>query len=214
MSIKILVVDDHQIVRAGLRAIVERQPDMEVVGEAADGAAAVRKAVELAPEVIIADIRMVGMDGIEASRQILTQRPQAKILILSAFADRELVNRALSAGVLGYLLKSNASEEIPRAVRAVMAGKSYLCAEVATLLVADYTDRFAAKPPPLRPLLSVREREVLKLIAEGLRAKEIADQMNIGLRTVETYRTRLMKKVGCRGNVELTRYAVREGLVS
>lgn len=214
MSIKVLVVDDHQIVREGLGSLLGRQPDMALVGEAGDGDAALRQAGELLPDVVIVDIHLTGMDGIEASRQILTRLPQTKILILSGLADRELVNRALQAGVSGYLLKGNASDEILWAIRAMMAGKIYLCPEVATPLVAEYASQLAAKPAPAKPRLSERELQVLKLTAEGLRTKEIAERMKIGPRTVETYRARLMQKVGCHGNVELTRYAVREGIVS
>ncbi len=214
MSIKILLVDDHEVVRHGLRAVVRREPDMIVVGEAGDGASALRQAAELLPDAVVLDVHMAGMDGIEASRQILARLPKTKILILSAFPDPELVDRALRAGVSGYVLKANASGEILWAIRAMMAGKTYLCPEVATTLVAAYTAKIAAKPAPAKPVLSEREQEVLKLTAEGLRTKEIAQRMNIGVRTVETYRKRLMEKVGCRGTVELTRFALREGIVS
>jgi DNA-binding NarL/FixJ family response regulator len=211
---RILLVDDHEVVRDGLRLKIRHQPDMEVIGEAGNGRVALERAKALSPDLVLVDIHMEGMNGIELSRQLLREHPQMKIVVLSAFPDPDTVNQAVQAGVCGYLLKANAADDLLRAIRVVLAGKTYFCPEVAAAVVADYRRLLLAKENPPPPLLSEREREVLKLTAEGARTKEIAAQLHISLKTVETHRAHLMTKLGCSSVVELTRYALREGIAS
>ena len=214
MSTRILLVDDHQTMREGMRLIIGRQEDMTVVGESANGLEALDRFTALVPDLVLMDIQMRDMNGIEATRRILAQFPEARVVILSALPEPALVDQALRAGVRGYLLKSSSSDEVIWAIRAVMAGKIFLCPEVATPVLTNYRKQLESATAPPKPRLSEREREVLRLTAQGLRAKEIADKLGIGVRTVETYRTRLMTKLNCGGSVELTRYAIREGIVT
>ena len=206
-----LLVDDHAMFRAGLRLLLQsRYPD-DAVEEAGDGAAAMERALDFKPDMIILDLHLPDLNGLEVTRQILARCPATKIIILSAESNLAYVNEALMAGVSAYLLKTSASEELPRAVAAVMAGALYLCPEANAAVIEDYrralTNRTAG-----RPRLSAREQEVLRLTAEGLRSKEIAARIGVGAKTIETYRRRVMEKLGCGSTAELVRYAVREGL--
>lgn len=212
-ALRILLFDDHQLFRIGLRMILERAPGMDVVADAGDGVTALELAQRTNPDVVIADIHLPGEDGITIAGQILEICPAAKVIFLSSDADIALVRRALDAGGRGYLLKDNAAQDLLRAIEAAMQGGIYLCPEVANSLVKDYrqTNEVPSTPPPL---LSERESAVLRLLAEGLRNKEIAVRLKVGTKSVETYRSRMMKKLGYHSTAELIRHAVREGLIA
>jgi DNA-binding NarL/FixJ family response regulator len=209
---RILLVDDHQIIREGLRMMLEREPDFNVVAEASNSAEALAQVRDASPDLVVMDLQLGNADGIETSRRILSEFPEVRILILSALADPNLINQAIETGAMGYLLKTKAADEFVRAIRAIMAGNSYLCAEVSQIVVSGYKQLLAAKSAPARSPLTQREREVLKLTAQGLRIKDIANQLNIGVKTVETHRSNLMGKLACNSSAELTRYAIREGI--
>ncbi len=212
MKTCVLLVDDHRLVRRGFRLLLEQDAELEVVGEAGDGDAALALIRSTKPEVVIMDIHLPGTGGIEVSRLALQEFPTLKIVVLSADADTQLVNEALRAGVSGYVLKESAPEELPRAIAAVRADRLYFSPEVASMALLDYR-RSLTEEGNKRPQLSPQEREVLRLLATGLRTKEIATEMTISVKTAETYRRRLSQKLGCQSVAELTRYAIREGLV-
>ena len=215
MTIKVLIADDHQIVRQGLRTLLEREPDLKVVAQSEDGRSTVRLARELAPEVIIMDVAMPDLNGIEATRQIVTERPQVKVIALSMYADRRFVVNMLKAGASGYLLKDCAYEELVRAIRVVLAHKTYLSPGVTDIVVRDYvqggpTDQGAS----VFSLLSPREREVLQLMSEGKSTNKIADSLHVSVKTIETHRQQVMHKLNIHNVAGLTKYAIREGLTS
>jgi DNA-binding NarL/FixJ family response regulator len=209
---RIVLVDDHQIIREGLRLMLQREPDFEVVAEAGTGAEALQQVRKVSPDLVVMDLELGNTNGIETSRKILMEFPGVRILILSALADQNLINQAIETGAKGYLLKTKAANEFVRAIRAIMAGDSYLCAEVSQAVLSGYRQLLAERSAPAVPTLSPRELEVLKLTAQGLRIKDIAGQLEIGAKTVETHRSNLMKKLKCGSSAELTRYAVREGI--
>ncbi|NOZ26571.1 MAG: response regulator transcription factor [Chloroflexi bacterium] len=210
-KIRVLLVDDHAILRAGLRALLETYPDIEVVGEASDGTEAVTKVRELHPDVVLMDIAMPGMNGLVATRYILEETPETKILILTQYGNKEYVLPLLQAGASGYVLKQAADTDLISAIRAVQQGQSFLYPPIAKLLLDVYTTQRDATDPYEQ--LTPREREVLIHIAEGYTNREIADILHISPKTVDVHRTRLMRKLGLHNVVELTRYAVRRGLI-
>jgi DNA-binding NarL/FixJ family response regulator len=210
---RILLADDHQIILDGLRSFVEKQSDMEVVGEAKDGRAAVRMARELVPAVIVMDISMPELNGIEAARQILAEQPDIKIIALSMHVEQRFVSAMFQVGASGYLSKDNAFNDLVRAIRTVLVGKVYTCSEVAGTMVSSFVQPAAGGEAPQAPGLSPREREVLQLLAEGKSAKAIADLLFISVKTVETHRRNIMEKLELKTVAELTRYAIREGLI-
>jgi DNA-binding NarL/FixJ family response regulator len=212
MSIRLMLVDDHKMLREALRAPLERAGDIEVVAEADDGPAAIELARSLALDVIVMDIGLAGMSGIEATRRILAQNPKVKVLALSTFADRRMVMQMLQAGARGYLVKSSGSEELLRAVRAVARGETYLYAEAAEA-VADSLRRNSMKGPQSE-VLGRREREVLQLLASGRSSSQIAEALGIATGTVEVHRRNIMRKLDLHNVADLTRYAIREGLAS
>ncbi len=211
--IKIILVDDHPMMRDGLRYAIQTQPDMKVVAEAGNGVAALDVVGQHKPDLILMDISMPGANGIDVSLQIRNLYPQIKIIILSGLADEGYVSQTIKAGLNGYMLKANASTELISAIRAVMNGHMFLSPEVTCAVMAQYKEFLNTKSTPAASLLSKRELEVLKLIAEGLRTKEIADRLKIGVKTVDTYRARLMTKLNCNSTIELVRYAIRQGIV-
>jgi DNA-binding NarL/FixJ family response regulator len=214
-EVRILLVDDHAIMREGLRQVLREQEHLTVVGEACNGQSALDQVRALSPDVVVLDLHLGGENGIEVSRRILADFPAVKIVVLSADSNLALVTEALQAGVSAYVVKDNASDELIRAIRSVMDQRTYLCPEVASVVVANYMKALADKTiPASKPLLSDRERQLLKLVAGGKRNKEIAETLGVGLKSVETYRSRLMKKLGCASPSELTRYAIREGIVT
>ena len=213
MNARVLLVDDHPLMRDGLRLLIDSQNDMNVVGTAGDGVTGVAAAQDLAPDVIVMDIELPGDNGIEVTRRVLASVPSTKVVVLSAFADSHYVTEAVQAGVSGYLLKGNAPSEVLSAIRAVMAGHTFMCPEATSALVETLKGHLGSEPKAAVPSLSPREREVFQLVAEGLRTKEIAARLGIGTKTVDTHRARLMKKLSCGSTAELVRIALREGVV-
>jgi DNA-binding NarL/FixJ family response regulator len=214
MSIKVLVADDHQIMREGLRAMLEKEHDIVVLGEAEDGRMIERLARELAPDVIIMDVAMPDLNGIEATRQIVAELPGVKIIALSMHDDRRFVLNMLKAGAAGYMLKDSAFTDLAKAIRMVMSGKTYLSHEVTDIVVKDYVSSSQPVESSAFHLLSPREREVLQLLAEGKTSAQIGDKLHISVKTVETHRQQIMVKLKIRTVAELTKYAIREGLTS
>lgn len=212
---RILVADDHGIVRQGLRSLLERQPDMEVAGEARDGREAVRLADEVDPHVIVMDIAMPHLNGIDATEQVLRKRPETKVILLSMYAEEEFLIRALTVGVKGYLLKDSAELDLVRAVRAVFAGKSFFSPAIAHTLAEDYVRQLQSRSlQDSYDLLTAREKEILQLLAEGKSNKEVAAVLNVSPYTVETHRTHLMQKLNLHNTAEIVLYAVRKKIVA
>jgi two-component system response regulator NreC len=214
MKTRILLADDHQILRQGLRLLLSTQRDFEVVAEASDGRAAVELAQRLSPHVVVMDIAMPGLNGIEATRQIVDRVSDTRVIALSAHPERRLISEVLKAGGSGYLLKESAFEELADAIRTATAKKVYLSPKVASEIVDDYVHMSRGPCASAFDALSPREREVLQLIAEGQSTKEVARTLNVSVKTVETHRRQLMNKLELYSIAELTRYAIREGLAS
>ncbi|HKJ67887.1 MAG TPA: response regulator transcription factor [bacterium] len=214
MAIKLLLADDHEIILEGLHTLLSKEPDLEVVGEVKDGRQAVKAAQELEPDIVIMDITMPSLNGIEATRQMVEDLPDIKILVLSMHMGREYVAEALEAGASGYLLKDCAFQELIKAIRAVSNGKVYLSQEITSLVVDDYVHKLSNMKDVKRDTLTSREREVLQLIAEGKSTKQIADLLFLSPKTIETYRSRLKNKLNMDSIADLTKYALREGLTS
>ena len=211
MPVKILIADDHGVVAEGLKHLIEAQPDMQVVGTAGDGREAVRLAREAQPDVVLMDLSMPELNGADATRAILEREPRCRVIVLSMYAEREYVRRALKAGASGYVVKRSAAKEVVDAIRAVYAGQRYLSPRVADVVIDDYTAE--DKQDPLGRL-SAREREVLQLLAEGRTGAEIAARLALSQKTVETYRARLVEKLGIRDVAGLVKFAIQRGIVS
>jgi len=215
MPIRILLADDHTVVRDGLRALLERQPDMAVVGEAADGRDSVRLAEEHAPDVVVMDIAMPNMNGIEATRRILAANPHTAVVILSMHQDESYVLRSLKAGAKGYLLKDSLRSDVLEAIRSVSQGRAFLTRKVSRIMQEDYVRQLERRNlDDSYDLLTDREREILQLVAEGRTNKEVAALLNVGITTVETHRTHILQKLGLHSIPELILYAVRKGIIS
>ena len=214
MKIRILLADDHKIMREGLKALIDKQPDMEVAAETQDGLTTVRLAQKLLPQIIIMDIGMPEMNGIDATRQIVSENRDIKIIALSMHSDRRFVLEMLKAGASGYLLKDSAFEELVTAVHTVMANQPYLSPKVTDIVVKEYLHNLPANDKNVFTILTVREREVLQLLAEGKSTKQIASTLNLSVKTVETHRQQIMEKLEIRTVAELTKYAIREGITS
>lgn len=211
-KIRILLADDHAVLRAGLRALLSREPDMEVVGEAASGTETLRKVEELRPDVVLMDISMPGMEGLEATAQIKQKHPRVKVLILTMHEDRRYLLPALKAGASGYVVKRAADVELIGAIRAIQRGEAFLHPSMAKFLVEEYAEEKAAGVSEGQPLTD-REGEVLRLIAEGLSYKEMADRLGISVKTVDSYRERIKEKLNLHSRAELVRYALERGLL-
>ncbi len=214
MKIKVLLAEDHKLVREGLRALLERDAGIDVVAEADNGREAIRLARQLHPDVVVMDLTMPDMNGIEATRRIVAEIAEVQVLALSMHSDKRFVHEAINAGAKGYLLKDVASEELLAAVRTVASGKIYLCSKITGVIVDEYKQRFPEDFSLISVHLSNREREVLQLIAEGKSTKDIAFTLNVSIKTVETHRQQIMKKLKLGSVAELTKYAIREGLTS
>jgi DNA-binding NarL/FixJ family response regulator len=209
--LRVLLVDDHALVRAGMRSLLQDLPDIEVVAEAGDGAEALAAAERERPDVVLMDIAMKGMNGLEAAARLRERLPEVKVIILSMHTSEEYVLLALRAGAAAYLIKDSATSELERALKCVMRGETYLSPAISRQMVDGYVQRVGASagPEPLTP----RQREVLKRIAEGRSTKEIAFELNLSVKTVETHRAQIMERLGIRDVAGLVRYAMRAGLV-
>jgi len=211
VSITVFLVDDHTIVRDGLRYLLEAQKNIRVVGEAPDGREAIRKVKRLRPDIVIMDILMAGLNGIEAAGQICRECPATRVIMLSMQSSSESIVRALKAGASGYLLKESAGRELVNAIHEVHAGRRYLSPKVSEQVIGACLNRAEEMRDPLASL-SRREREVLQLVVEGRTSAEIADTLFLSVKTVETYRSRLMQKLGIRDIPALIKFAIQHGL--
>jgi len=212
---RILLADDHQLMRSGVRLMLEREPDLTVIGEAADGREAVALAKSLKPEVVVMDIGMPNLNGIEAAHQMTQEFPDLAIVMVSMHSDESYVLRALKSGARGYLLKDSAEADLIKAVHAVAGGKSFFSPAVSKLLLDDYVRKLKRSgTEDAYDLLTPREREILQLIAEGKSNKDIANLLDLSVYTVESHRSNLMEKLNVRGLPELILYAVRRGIIS
>jgi two-component system NarL family response regulator len=211
VTTRVLLVDDHKMMRDGLRAVLEREEHVDIVGEAEDGASAVKLVRELRPDVVVMDIGMPEMNGIEATRQIAGE---ARVIALSTYSDKRYVLRMLDAGAAGYVLKESASDELLRAVRCVSEDKPYLSPEITEVVLHRLTRRASTTDGTADRILGARERAVLQLLSEGHTSPRISERLDITTRTVETHRRNIMRKLDLHSIAELTKYAVREGLTS
>jgi DNA-binding NarL/FixJ family response regulator len=211
MPIRVLIADDHGVVAEGLKHLIEAQQDLQVIGIVADGREAVRLARESQPDVVVMDLSMPELNGADATRAILERDPKCRVIVLSMYAEREYVRRALRAGAVGYVVKRSAAKELVDAIRAVHAGQRYLSPRIADVVIDDYSAE--ERDDPLAKL-SAREREVLQLLAEGHTGAQIAERLSLSQKTVETYRARLVEKLGIRDVAGLVRFAIQRGIVS
>jgi DNA-binding NarL/FixJ family response regulator len=214
MSVRVLLVDDHKMMREGLCALLAGVPDIEVVGEASDGRTALDLVRSLSPDVVVMDVGMPELNGVEATHRIRAEYEHVKVIALSTHTDQRYVQHMLEAGACGYVLKISAYDELLRAVRAAGLGKTYLSPEVAGPVVERSTHPHAEGEVSAYSTLGAREREVLQLVAEGKTSGETANEMHISIKTVETHRRNIIQKLRLHGTAELTKYAVREGLTS
>ena len=213
--IKVLIADDHGIVRAGLKLLFEKSPDIQVVGEACDGREAVRLASELRPDVVVMDIGMPLLNGLDAASQIVRDNERVAIVILSMYTDESYVMRALEAGAKGYLVKDNADDDVERAIRSAASGKPYFSPVIADSMLQDYMRLMKERRVhDSYEVLTDREREVLQLLAEGKSNKEAAAVLNLSPYTIETHRTNMMQKLGLHNTAEIVLYAVRKGIIT
>ena len=212
MRIRVLLADDHVVVRRGLRLVLDAEPDLEVVAEAGDGAEAVAKGLDEGVDLAVLDISMPRMTGIQAASELSRRRPELRLLMLSMHDNEQYFFEALKAGASGYVLKSAADRDLVEACRATMRGEPFIYPAAVTALIRDHLEKASDVAQP-RELLTPRELEVLKLIAEAHSSKEIAQILVISIKTVERHRANILEKLGMRDRVELTRYAIRRGLV-
>ena len=215
MNVRLLLADDHAMMREGLKSLLGKEADLSVVGETDNGKDTIELARKSGAHVVVMDVAMPDLNGIEATRQLLKGNPNIKVVALSGHANREFVREMLKAGASAYVLKSRAYEELVRAIREVMKGKKYLSADVARGVVDEYLEIASSKSAnPAFVVLTDREREALQLIAEGKSTKEVGDSLNVSVKTVETHRRNIMEKLNLRSVAELTKYAIREGITS
>ncbi len=213
-TVRVLLCDDHAIIRAGLRLILEQEEEFEIVGEAENGEESIRRAARLHPDLVIMDISMPGMGGLEATPRVLEVAPGARVLILTVHDDEAYFFQALQAGAAGYVLKGASRSELLAAIRLVIHGGVPIPRKLGPHLVNDYLERVENGVAPSYQQLSPREREVLRLIAKGRTNKEIAEQLSLSVRTVERHRSSIMNKIGLQNRAELVAYAVRQGFLS
>jgi len=214
MKTRVLLADDHVMMRGGLRMLLEQNAELAVVGEAEDGRETVRLAKKLSPDVVVMDIAMPDMNGIEATRQIIAEHPGIKVIALSMHSDRHFVSEMLKAGATAYLLKQCAVDELIMAIRTVLKNQTYLSPCISGVVVDHFVRNTSQSESTVFSHLSDREREVLQLMAEGKSSKVIANQLNLSIKTIETHRMKIMEKLDIHTVAELTKYAIREGLTS
>lgn len=216
MAIEVILVDDHFVVRHGIKSILSREEDIEVIAEASNGEEAIRLAAEESPDVVVMDIALPVLNGLEASRQILKHNKRIKVLILSMYDNRGFIEKALQYGIRGYILKDSAAEEIVHAVREVHAGRYFLSTRISSFVIHDYISQKRKSKRIIKSvsLLTSREREVLQLIAEGLHNKEIAEKLNLSVKTVFVHRNNMMQKLDIHNQAHLIRFALKEGISS
>ncbi len=215
MSIKIMVVDDHGIMRAGLELLIEQQDDMEIIGQAVNGREAVEKAEKLKPDVILMDVSLPDLNGIDATAKILKNQPNTKVIALSAYSNRRFVTDILKAGACGYVVKDCVTEELIRAIKTVYAGERYLCSKAAKILIDNFIDKESGSGESgALSKLTTRERELMQLVVEGKSAKQIARILNKSIKTVDGRRRTIMDKLDMDSLTELTKFAIRQGLTS
>ncbi len=214
MAVRILLVDDHKMFRQGLCTMLKEQPDMDVVGEAEDGATAIRLAHELTPDFIIMDVDMPGMNGIDATRRILPEMPNIKLVALSTYLKKAFIIEMLKAGASGYILKEQAFDELIEAIKTVISGETYLSTKATSIIVDDYVQSCNRRHAPSKKALTEREYEVLKLLVEGKPSKEIALLLDISIQAVDASRRRIMQKLDIQSFADLVKYAIRERLTS
>ena len=214
MIVRILIADDHKIIVDGLRSLLEKDSALKVIGQASDGLSTVRLAAALSPDLVIMDISMPGLNGIDATRRILEANPRVKIIALSMHKDGRYIAEALKSGAMGYLLKESAFDELTAAIRTVMKGRCYLSASIADVVIKDYIRHLEKTGSGVFSVLTAREREVLQSLSEGLSTKEIAARLGVSVKTVETHRGQIMEKLDIHSVAELTKYAIREGITS
>ncbi len=212
MKITVIIADDHMIVRDGIRSLLEKQPDIEVVAEADNGRTALKHAQQLSPDVIIMDIGMRELNGIDATRQIIGKLPDVKILALSMYSDKQFIKGMLKAGASGYMLKDSASKELVDAIRIVADSKVYISPSIAGVVTEDYLEHLAEKDDSVRSVLTAREVEVLQLLVEGKSTKQTASTLGISIKTIEAHRKNIMKKLNIDNIAGLIKYAIREGI--
>lgn len=214
-KVRLLIADDHEMMREGLKSLLEKESSIEVIGEAENGEQTVEMARKSGVHIVIMDVSMPDLNGIEATRKIVADNPNTKVVALSGYANKEFVREMLSAGASAYVLKKRAYEELTRAVAEVMKGKKYLSPDIARGVVDDYVELSSSlSENPAFVVLTAREREVLQQLAEGNTTKEMADSMSVSVKTIETHRRNIMEKLNLHSVAELTKYAIREGITS
>lgn len=212
MATRILLADDHEIMREGLCALLRKHADVEVVGQASDGLGAVRMALELVPDIILMDIAMPNLNGIEATRQMTSKLPKLKVMALSTHSSKSLVVKMLKAGACGYMLKDSAFSELSEGINAMIEGRTYLCSKIADVVLGDYLNILANPGKFAGEDLTAREREVLQLVSEGATTKQIATKLHLSAKTIDSHREHIMNKLDIHNVAELTKYAIREGI--
>jgi DNA-binding NarL/FixJ family response regulator len=212
-KIRVLLVDDHAILREGIKALLEKQDDIEVVAEAADGREAIPKAVQFRPDVVVLDISMPTMDGLESTRQMKRENPDIKVLVLTMHDNEEYFFQLLRAGASGYVTKKSVSRELVSAIEAVYRGESFFCPSMAKFLLSDFLRLDKAVENTSQEELTPREREIVKLIAEGYTNQQIADLLHRSVKTIESHRSNILRKLGIHDSIELVKYAVRKKLI-
>jgi len=213
-KIKILLADDHKITRDGLCVLINSQSNMKVVGQAENGRSALDMALDLIPDVIVMDINMPELNGIDATHKIVKELPETKIIILSMYSDKRYIIGALKAGVSGYLLKNCAFDELLNAINSVLKNKRYMSSEIADLVMEGYAHSLVSNEPPGISILTTREREVLQLIAEGMKTNDIASKLFVSVKTISTHRRQIMEKLNTDNIADLIKFALKEGLIT
>lgn len=213
-AMRILLVDDHEIMREGLCALLRKHPDMDVVGQASDGRTAIEMVRQIQPDVVVMDIGMPNLNGIDATCQMITEFPHLKVMALSTHSDGAVVAKMIKAGATGYMLKESAFSELLDGLHTMAEGKTYLCSKISKVVFADYVNLLTNPKNDLIDGLTLREREILQLVAEGHTTKDIARDLHLSPKTVDSHREHIMEKLGVRNVAGLTKYAIREGLTT